>query len=244
MTAETLSLGGPGRGCSRMRVRRLEAGEIRNGEATELRAHIAGCLRCQSTQAELHRERSDLQATLPFDQFAAGVAEKLAATPAAAFVPGWQRFLRLAVPLASAAAIAVVAGPLLLAHPSGVTEHNRMKGSVGAAVFVKQGTEQHELAAGEAVAPNAQILLALRPGAQKYAAAALWEKDSVSMLWAGEARPGPLPTAFEWDGHGRAVLVVRFAEAPIDATGFVAALQKNGPGIETENNWVHPLERP
>jgi hypothetical protein len=257
VTLDTFSLGGPGPGCSRMRLRRLEVGEIRNGEATALRAHIQGCERCQTTQAELAREREELQRALPFEQFAAGVAEKLAEEqrPVRRL-----RFLQAAIPLAAAAAVAIIALPLIrdqwnpsILGPTGgrtqpsQTEHNRIKGAAGATVFVKDKGGERELRLGEPVSEKAQLLLSLRPAGQKYAAAALWEKDSVSMLYTGEARPGPLPTAFEWDGHGKAVVVVRFANQPVDATAFVEQLQKNGPsaeGAESENTWVQPIARP
>jgi hypothetical protein len=94
------------------------------------------------------------------------------------------------------------------------------------------------------VAERAQLRLSLQPAGARYAAAVLWEVDSVSMLYAGEARPGPLPTAFEWDGHGKAALVVRFSDAPIDADRFLDALRRDGPGTSTDDTSVLPIRRP
>ena len=74
----TLSLRGPGPGCSAARIRRLASGEIDGAERARLLEHVAGCARCQQTQREIADEGPALAAALPFDEFAAGVAEKLA----------------------------------------------------------------------------------------------------------------------------------------------------------------------
>jgi hypothetical protein len=224
-----------------MRLRRLEAGELRGPEADALRTHVESCLRCQAVQAELSRERSQLLRELPFDQFAAGIAEKLAETPP---LPGRTRRLwQLGVPLAAAAAVAVVALPLLRQPIR--DDGNRVKGEAGATLFVKDSSGSHELTVGQPIAEHAQLLLSLRPSIHRYAAAALWERDSVSLLFVGPAKAGPLPTGFEWDGHGRATLVLRYADQPIDSACFVAELQKQGPPDQSNDlTAVIPIERP
>ncbi len=242
MNAAPLTLGGPGPGCSRHRLRRLDTGDLSSTEAEALRAHVAGCLRCQATQAELAHERAELPRVLPFDAFAAGVAERLAAPRRPVRLT---RALQIAAPLAAAAALLVVALPQLRPPPA---DRTRAKGEAGATVHVKDARGQSALTPGEPLAPRAQLLVSLRPAGHAYAAAALWEPTSVSLLFAGVARPGPLPTAFEWDGHGRASLVVRFAAQPIDAAAFVRALEQGGPptagSSDAEATTVIPLERP
>ena len=73
-----LALGGPGPGCSIGRLRRLAAGEVAGEARTRLEEHLAGCARCQGAWAEVEAERRALPERLPFEAFAAGVAEKLA----------------------------------------------------------------------------------------------------------------------------------------------------------------------
>ncbi|MBS2025475.1 MAG: zf-HC2 domain-containing protein [Deltaproteobacteria bacterium] len=82
MTARVIDLGGPGAGCSASKVRRLRAGELAGAEKDALEAHVRGCARCQATEREITKEADQLAQVLPFDAFAAGVAEKLADAPA------------------------------------------------------------------------------------------------------------------------------------------------------------------
>ncbi len=82
MSARVIELGGPSAGCSASKVRRLHAGEFAGAEKDALEAHIRGCARCQATEREIAQEKEQLAQVLPFETFAAGVAEKLAAAPA------------------------------------------------------------------------------------------------------------------------------------------------------------------
>ena len=101
-----LDIGGPGPGCSSMRVRRLLAGELTGVEKERTEAHVASCRRCAAVQEELAAEREALRRDVPFPQFAAAVAEKLAHRPHRSFAARW-------APLAAAAGLALVAGTLL-----------------------------------------------------------------------------------------------------------------------------------
>ncbi len=74
----SLDLGGPGFGCSAMRVRRLLSGELTGAEKERTEAHVSGCARCEATHKEILAEREALRRDVPFPQFAAAVAEKLA----------------------------------------------------------------------------------------------------------------------------------------------------------------------
>src|SRR5216684_5029577 len=98
--------GGPGTACSAMRVRRLVAGELQGTDRERTQQHVDGCARCQSVLTELADERARLARDVPFEAFAAGVAEKLAQ----AHQP--PRFVRWA-PLAAAAALLLVVGTAL-----------------------------------------------------------------------------------------------------------------------------------
>jgi len=138
-----LDLGGPGPGCSALRVRRLLAGELSGVEKERTEAHVTGCERCASVRQEIAAEREALRRDVPFPQFAAGVAEKLAHRPRRDFVSRW-------APLAAAAGLLLVAGTALVLRPAD-TERERSKGSASAQLFVQDASGVHELAAGDAV---------------------------------------------------------------------------------------------
>ena len=67
-----LDLGGPGPGCSALRVRRLLAGELSGVEKERTEAHVTGCERCAAVSEEIAAEREALRRDVPFPQFAAG----------------------------------------------------------------------------------------------------------------------------------------------------------------------------
>src|SRR5207237_2854217 len=75
-------LGGPGPACSALRVRRFAAGELSGVEQERMQAHVDGCSRCQAALREIETEKARLLRDVPFEQFAAGVAEKLSVAPA------------------------------------------------------------------------------------------------------------------------------------------------------------------
>ena len=104
-----LDLGGPGPGCSALRVRRLLAGELSGVEKERTEAHVTGCERCAAVREEIAAEREALRRDVPFPQFAAGVAEKLAHRPRRDFVSRW-------APLAAAAGLLLVAGTALVGY--------------------------------------------------------------------------------------------------------------------------------
>jgi hypothetical protein len=204
----TLDLGGPGVGCSSMRVRRLLAGELAGPEKERLETHLAECARCQKTVRELHEEGQVLRRDLPFPAFAAGVAEKMAE----------QRKPRFAqwTALAAAACVLLMAGSMVLrGRPD---NELRSKGFALAQLFVQDGQGTRALAAGEAVASGAKLRLSLHPGERKFAAAVLLEQGEESVLYNGAALSGPLPDAFEWTGTAReAQLLVVLSDQAIDA---------------------------
>lgn len=200
-----LDLGGPGFGCSAMRVRRLAAGELTGTEKERTLAHVAVCERCAATQREIALENEAVRRDVPFPQLAAGVAEKLAQRP--------ERTASRWLPLAAAAALALVAG-LQVLRPAD-TETVRSKGAAGAELFVKDRQGVHALDAAH-VSEGSEILVSLRPAGRKNVAVTLVEPDEMSVIYDGPALNGPLPQAFEWTGKDQATLRIVFADGPVD----------------------------
>ena len=210
-----LDLGGPGAGCSAMRVRRLLAGELSGVEKERTEAHVEGCERCAAVRQEIAAEREALRRDVPFPQFAAAVAEKLARRPQHRFATRW-------APLAAAAGVALIAGTLLVRRPV-ETETVRAKGAASARLFIQDGKEVRELSAGDAVPEGARLLLSLRPAGRKRAAAVLVEAGETSVIYQGRAVNGTLPQAFEWTGKGVATLLVVLSDSAVDAKSIRSA---------------------
>ena len=206
-----VDLGGPGTGCSAMRVRRLTGGELQGAERDRTQQHVDGCARCQAVLRELTEERARLARDVPFDTFAAGVAEKLA------HAQRRPRFSRWA-PLAAAAALLLVVGASLAIRQGNVVREDpadrfRTKGGAAVQIFQKSGSEVRVVAGGVGSGP---LMVRLDPNGHAYAAVVLVEPQDSSLLYAGPARR-ELPEAFEWTGPARrATLVAVFADAPID----------------------------
>lgn len=226
----TLGLGGPGVACSSMTLRRLAAGELSAELAARTTAHLAGCARCQAAAREQEAERRALAAELPFEAFAAGVAERLAtgltARPAR---PAWRR----ALPLALAAAVALgVAVPLvgrLARHGSGLlpeSDLTRLKGGSTATLHLGERAGARPLAPGEAIPRGAALRLALSPAGRRFAAAALLDEDGPVLLLSGPAASAP-GSAFEWTGR-RGALVVVFDDVAVDGAALLDRLARGG----------------
>lgn len=228
----TLTLGGPGVACSRTTLRRLSAGELAPEAAARARAHLDGCARCQAAAQEQEAERRDLAAALPFEAFAAGVAERLAAEAAPPTRPAWRSWRRVA-PLALAAALALgVAVPLvgrLAGERGGLLGGDggtRLKGGPAATLHLRDGAASRALAPGEPVPAGGTLRLTLAPAGRRFAAAALVDEDGPALLQGGPAGEGAGP-AFEWTGR-RGALVVVFDDAPVDGAALLARLARGG----------------
>ena len=236
----TLTLGGPGVACSAMALRRLAADELEGDARERAEAHLAGCARCQAAAREQAAERAALDAELPFEAFAAGVAERRVvagddaspAAPRAAASPrrGWRR----ALPLALAASLAAVAALPLLSRvgPAGREDvtRTRLKGAASATLHVREGAGSRSLAPGEPVPAGAPLRLGLSPGGHRFAAAVILDEDGAALLADGPAGgpgPGLLGEAFEWTGR-RGQLVVVLDDAPVDGAALVARLRAGG----------------
>lgn len=222
----TLSLAGPGPGCSASRIRRLAAGELGGAERARLLEHVAGCARCQETQREIAEEGRALAAALPFDDFAAGVAEKLAASERPAARARARRFL----PLALAATLVAAAAVPLVARLSPAREDGmRVKGGAALTLYAQAAGGARVVTPGDPIPAGARLRLALAPGGRKHAAVLLVDADGASILHVGPAVAGPLPDAFEWTGAGVATVVAVLADAPLDADALAEHLAKGGP---------------
>ena len=208
-----VDLGGPGTGCSAMRVRRLTAGELQGADRDRTQQHVDGCARCQAVLRELADERVRLAHDVPFDAFAAGVAEKLAHAQQP------PRFARWA-PLAAAAALLLAVGTTLTLRPAedgGV----RPKGGAAVALFQRSGAEVH--AVQRVVGPG-PMMVHLEPAGHAYAAVVLVEPQESSLLYAGPSR-AELPESFVWTGTARrATLLAVFSDKPLDGE----ALRRDG----------------
>jgi len=210
-----LDLGGPGAGCSAARVRRLLAGELAGVEKERTLAHVDGCERCAAVRLEIEAEREALRRDVPFPQFAAKVAEKLAQRPRPSFVSRW-------APLAAAAGVALVAGTaLLLRPPDGET--TRSKGGASGQLYVQDQAGVRELGNDESVAEGARLLLSLDPAGHERAVAVLLEPGEATVVYDGPAVKGPLPNATEWTGRGVATLLVIVSDSKVDAKSIRSA---------------------
>ncbi|HUL57914.1 MAG TPA: zf-HC2 domain-containing protein [Anaeromyxobacteraceae bacterium] len=237
------SLGGPGVACSAMRLRRLDAGELAGDERARVEEHLAGCARCQRTAADLARERAEAARLLPFEAFAAGVAERLARTGAPARRPRWRR----AVPLALAAGLAAAVAVPLVSRIAEDRGGDRVKGGAGLTVYVRAGDQVRALAPGDPVPPGAALRVAVEPAGRSHAAVALLDADGPAILYAGPARRGILPGAFEWTGEGDGTLVLVLWDRPVDAAALVRRLGQGGAGAASPGRGaevvVAPLKR-
>lgn len=203
-----IALGGPGAPCSAMRVRRLLAGELAGADRLRAEEHLSACSRCQATRAELAEEQRELARSLPFERFAAGVAERMAAR---AERPAWRRALPLAL---AASLLAAVALPLLLRQGGVRDDGFRVKGAAGLALFADAPGGAREVRAGEPV-PGGALRASVQPGGWRQAALLLLDEDGAATLYAGPAQAGPLPDAFEWIGRGPGTLVLLLSDDPL-----------------------------
>jgi len=220
-------LGGPGVACSVTRIRRLEAGELAGDERARTEAHLAGCARCQASARELAGEREALLVSLPFERFAAGVAEGLARKEALE-PPPRRRVLRVGMALA-AVLVAAAALPVLLRVVPGPDEQGwRAKGALELTVWASEDGRVRALAAGEPVPPGASLRVGLPASGLAHAAVALVDRDGVAILFSGPAPAGAAGDAFEWTGVGNGWLVAVLDDRPVDPDALRARLARGG----------------
>jgi hypothetical protein len=227
-------LGGPGPACSALRVRRLAAGELQGVEQERTQAHVDGCDRCQAALREIETERAQLLRDVPFDAFAAGVAERLALPAPRRSV--WTRF----VPLAAAAALLFGIG---LARLGGGEDGTRSKGAASARVFEKTGAQVRAVGQDGAVGRGA-LQVELAAGGRRNAVVLLVEDGEATVLYAGSASGAR--AAFEWTGDARKaeiVLVLSAGALDADAVRRAVALRGAKGAPDGSEVLVRPLSR-
>lgn len=234
----TLALGGPGVACSALRIRRLLAGELAGEERSRTADHLAACVRCQETDRLVSRERARLAVDLPFEDFASGVAERLALPPRRA--RAWR-----AAGLALAAGIAIaVAIPGILRLSGGREEGWRLKGTGEIAVYVSGPGGGRPLAPEEPVPAGAALRLGLPPEGGGFAAIALLDTDGVAILHAGPVEHGLVPGAFHWTGTGDGTLVAVVDRAPVDGEALARRLRQGGAASASPGGGAVVIVRP
>lgn len=249
MSPQRIELGGPGAACSAQRVRRWRAGELPAAEAEKLAEHVRGCERCAAAGRELAEEQRALAEVLAFDDFAAGVAERLArkqGPPRVVSLTARRRWQAWALPASVAAALALVIGSAAITRQ--LAEGARVAGRIpleprddarirlkgGAApaleLFALRGGRSFKLAEHEPIERGDRLLVVLPATQRKQAVVALREGDEVSILYRGAAREGPLPEAFEWTGASRrGQLLALFTELPADLPALTERLRRGEP---------------
>jgi hypothetical protein len=211
-------LGGPGPACSALRVRRFDAGELSGVERERMQAHLEGCARCQEALREIEADKARLLRDVPFEQFAAGVAEKLAVTQAPRNV--WRKF----VPLAAAAALLIGIGIGRGGNHDG--DGIRTKGGTSARLYEKAGSEV--IAVGPAgVVGTGALQFELASPDRAHAVLLLVEGHDASILYAGPSQAARAP--FEWVGPAdSATLVTVLSDRPLDAESVRRAVAERG----------------
>jgi hypothetical protein len=211
-------LGGPGPACSALRVRRFVAGELSGVERERMQAHLEGCARCQAALREIEAEKARLVRDVPFERFAAGVAEKLAVTQAP------RRVWRKLVPLAAAAALVIGIGIGRSGNRDDV--RTRTKGGASARLYEKVGAEV--IAVGpDGVVGTGPLQLELASPDRPQAVLLLVEGHDASILYAGPSQGARAP--FEWVGPAnRATLVTVLSDQPLDAESVRRAVAERG----------------
>jgi hypothetical protein len=179
-------------------LRRLQAGELPPAERDEVAAHVASCAGCAARLRELGEEQARLRADVPFETFAAEIAQRTAPPRASRRT----RLLTFAAPLAAAASIAVVAAVALRPTDDPV----RSKGGATIELFAQEGESVHAVASGDRITAGTRLLPAIHGVSGKRMRVTLIEPGESSVLYDGPAREGPLSQAFEWTGSGTAVL--------------------------------------
>ena len=211
-------LGGPGPACSAVRVRRFTAGELSGLDRERMQAHLDGCTRCQEALREIEAEKARLLRDVPFEQFAAGVAEKLAVGEAP------RKIWRKLVPLAAAAALLVGIG--IGREGSRNDERIRSKGGTSARLYEKIGAQV--IAVGpDGVVGTGALQFELASPDRPYAVLLLVEGHDASILYAGPSQGARAP--FEWVGAAEsATLVTVLSDGPLDAESIRRAVAEHG----------------
>jgi hypothetical protein len=240
-----IPLGGPGVACSAMRVRRLAQGELAGDERARTEEHLARCGRCQGVMREVAEERARVAAELPFEAFAAGVAERLAAPAHGGSATGrlGRATARLGPVLALAAGLLLAAAFPVVLRVSREGASHRTKGGADVTVWVRDDGAPRVLQPGEPVPRRAALRIGLSPAGRRFAAVAVVDADGAAVLHAGAAAAGVLPDAFEWTGASGELVVV-LDDDPIDAAALAERLVRGGAPAAAPGRGAEVIVRP
>jgi hypothetical protein len=227
-------LGGPAPACSTLRIRKLAAGELSAVEADRTRSHLETCPRCQAALREIESEKAQLAKDVPFERFAAGVAEKLAETRAP------RRAWRKLLPRAAAAALLVGIG---IGRTGRDDERVRTKGGASARLFQQIGKDVVTVGPDGAVG-NGPLQLELASPDRSQTVILLLEGHDATVLYAGPSKGARAP--FDWVGPAkRASLVAVLSDMPLDAEAIRRDVAERGPDGAPKGSevLVRPIER-
>ena len=240
----SVGLGGPGVACSAMRVRRLDAGELAGRRAGADRGAPRRLRALPGRRAGARRASGrGSRRELPFERFAAGVAERLAAPRRRRRGPAALR----AVGLALAAGLAARRGGARRAARRHArsrrppAEGRRGADRVRAARARPRGRSRRASRSRRARRCGS----ASRRRAARFAAVALVDADgAVDPPRRRGASRASLPGAFEWTGAGEGTLVAVLADAPVDAAALADRLARGGPEAASPGGGAEVLVRP
>lgn len=226
-TPTTIDLGGPLAPCSASRLRRLRAGELSGDDQAKAAAHVMSCEACRAAERELDAERAALLREVPFDSFAAGVAEKLARDLPRRRTFAW-------IPAAAAACLLVGIGVPVALRSRGETDDGvRSKGAALAKIFIKDARGLRGWLPGEPIPESADVHAELGAAGRPFAAVVLAEGSEVHPLFGGlttGADGKPRVVSFGWTGAHDAVLVIAAGKEPIDVGRLADAVRAAGQG--------------
>lgn len=204
---------------SAYRLDRFRLGELTADEATEVRAHLAGCAQCRTAEAQLASAEDDFRA----------VAAPLRRRPRGGRVVAF-----------SVGAVALAATCVLAFNPSGV----RSKGApVAVGMYVQHGEAVRRALPGEAVLPGDVVRFVYSSHQPRSLAilsvdgagvASVYFPDGPDTVDVPAAEDAPLPLGTQLDGVlGDEQVVALFCERPRPLEPVRQALQ-NGHGALPE----------
>jgi hypothetical protein len=221
-------------GCSTGLVRRLKAGELAEGEAAKVQAHVKTCERCAALFAELERDAAAFVRQVPFDHFAAKTTHRRESLRHAR---ARRRRFVATMALAAALLVVVVAGPLRYLLARGPQGHNLRKGGGLMELYVGGNGEKPRVAQDrEALVPGERVRVGYEAADRRYVAVlSVDESGRVTPLYPesgmslhAELTPGVhiLPDSVEFTGAGYERVITLFTDEPASVETIAAAAKK------------------
>lgn len=209
-------------------LRRLHAGELPAPEATQARAHVAGCTACGAVLKEVEDAQARFEAEVPFERFAAQVERAATRQQAQATRrPQWERAARPLAAMAATVLVLVGVGRFMASRDATEPRRNGLKGGAVAELRIGGDGPQRTAQARqpEPLAPGERVRLGYEAGAHRYVlAVSVDARGEVTPLYpeVGESlpvEPGPgmhwLPDSLEFTGSGAERVVLVLSDAPL-----------------------------